>query len=66
MKINPSVEYNLNYNATSYDHWKVSPSRFKTKFISDKNDTKTTVQGLNAGANCNIELVTERATCKIE
>ena len=65
LKIHPNVEFNLNYNGT-HGKMTVSPDRFKTRFISDQNSSKTTVQGSTAGAKCNIELVTQNTTCKIE
>ena len=65
LKIHPNVEFNLNYNGT-HGRMNVSPDKFKTRFISDQNSSKTTIQGLNAGAKCNIELVTQHTTCKIE
>ena len=66
LKLNPTVVYNLNFDGTFGKLDGVSPDKFKTKFVSDKNNTKTTVQGLNAGAKCNIELVVQNTTCKIE
>ena len=66
LKLNPNVVYNLNYDGTYGRLDGVSPDKFKTKFISDKSNTKSTVQGLNAGAKCNIELVTQHTTCNIE
>ena len=66
LKINPNVEYNLNYNGTYGSLRGVSSDKFKTKFISDNNNSKTTIQGLNAGAKCNIEIVAQNTTCKIE
>lgn len=65
LKLHPNVEFNLNYNGT-HGKLDVSPNKFKTRFISDQSSSKTTVQGLTAGAKCNIELVTYNTTCKIE
>jgi hypothetical protein len=65
LKLHPSVEYNLNYNGT-FGRLDVSGDRFKTRFISNVSGNKTTIQGTNAGAKCNIELVTNNTTCKIE
>jgi hypothetical protein len=66
LKINPNVAYNLNYNGTQGSLNGVSSDRFKTKYISDKSNSTTTIQGINAGAKCNIELVTQNTACKIE
>jgi hypothetical protein len=65
LKLHPSIIYNLNCNWT-YGSINVSPDKFKTRFISDKNNNQTTVKGTNADAQCNIELVTYSTTCKIE
>jgi len=66
LKLNPNVEYNLNYNGTFGQLNGVSPDRFKTKYISDKDGSKTTIQGTNAGATCNVEIVANNTTFKIE
>ena len=65
LKLNPNIAYNLNYSG-SHGHLDVSPDRFKTRFISDKSSTKTTVQGSTTGAKCDIVLVTYNTTFKIE
>ena len=62
--IHPNVQYNLRYNGT-FGQFDVSPDRFKTGFVSDKNGSVTTIQGTNANAKCNIELVTNNTTCRI-
>ena len=64
LKLNPAVEYNLKYDG-QYGQLDVASDKFKTRFISEKNGSKTTIQGSNADAKCNIELVTFNTTCKI-
>ena len=66
LKIHPSVEYNLNYTGTFGQLNSISPDKFKTRYISDKSGQTTTVQGLNAGARCNIEIVANNTNCRIE
>jgi hypothetical protein len=44
----------------------ISADKFKTRFISDKSGSKTTIQGINADAKCNIEIVASNMTCRIE
>ena len=66
LKIDPSVEYNLIYNAT-FGKLRVSPEKFKTKYnVTENPGSKTYIHGINAGARCNIELVTSNTTCRIE
>jgi len=65
LKINPSVEYNLNYDGIS-GMMEVSPDRFRTRFVSDKSGSRTTIQGVNAGAKCNIEIVANNTNCRID
>ena len=66
LKVNPSVEYNLKYDGT-FGLLDIPADRFNHRLISDKSGSKTTVQGSTAAnAKCNIELVTNNITCKIE
>jgi len=45
----------------------VSPEKFKTKYnVTENPGSKTYIHGINAGAKCNIELVTSNTTCRIE
>ena len=66
LKLNPTVEYNLNYTGTFGQLNGISPEKFKTRYISDTSGSTTTIQGLNAGAKCNIEIVASNTSCKIE
>ncbi|MDR0794623.1 MAG: hypothetical protein LBE79_00985 [Tannerella sp.] len=66
LKLHPSVEYNLNYKGTFGQLNNISADKFKTKFVSDKSGSTTTIQGTNAGAKCNIEIAASNTTCKIE
>ena len=66
LKLNPNVEYNLNYDGT-YGRIDIPTDRFKTRFISDKTGSKTTIQGsTTADAKCNIAIVANNVTCRIE
>ena len=66
LKINPSVEYNLNYEGTFGQLNTISSDKFKTRLVSEKSGSKTTIQGVNAGAKCNIEIVANNTNCRIE
>jgi len=66
LKIHPSIEYNLNYDGTFGQLNTISSDKFKTRLVSEKNGSRTTIQGVNAGAKCNIEIVANNTNCRIE
>jgi hypothetical protein len=66
LKIHPSIEYNLIFNA-SFGKLDVSPEKFKTRYNVTKNPgSKTYIHGVNAGAKCNIVIDANNTNCKIE
>jgi len=66
LKIHPGIEYNLNYDGTFGQLNTISSDKFKTRLVSEKSGSKTTIQGVNAGAKCNIEIVANNTNCRIE
>ena len=66
LKLNPNVEYNLNYDGTHGQLKGVSSDIFKTRYVYNQYPSKINIQGKNADATCNIELVTNNVTFKIE
>ena len=66
LKLHPSILYNLNYSGTFGQLNGISPDKFKTRYVSEKNGSSTSIQGLNADAKCNIDLVARNTNIKIE
>jgi len=65
LKLNPNVKYNLNYDGT-FGQFDIPRGISLQNYKSERNGAKTTFQILNVGATCNIELVTNNTTFKIE
>jgi len=64
IKTHPELKYNLN-SKCAYGQVDVPSDKF-AKFISDTQNSNTTIHGSNIETECNIELISFSTKCKIE